>query len=290
MELSKGVRVFFALCACLLASPASLLAAPPSDELSDIQEIVERGKLVVALTATDSPPFYVAGRDGKLSGYDIKLAEDIAAEMGVPVEFDRSSKTFDGLVDVVSTGKADIAISKLSKTLKRSKRVMFTEPYLVLRKALLLNRLELAKRRGDRSTPEFVQHLEGSVGVIKGSSYEEFAKQMFPQAETVPYDSWEKILKDVYTGKLTAAFRDELEVKRGVATLPEAGLRLQSVMFSDSEDPIAMAVSAERPHLCYWLNHYLSVKKVRIGVDELLDNYAGLCGEAGSQRSLAEVK
>ncbi len=257
------------LCALLL-SVLGLASWAGDAAPGDLQELLSRKRLVVAMLSYDLPPFIFAGPGGKLSGHDVKIAEGIAAELGVELSIDRSAKTFNEIVDVVASGKADIGISKLSRTLLRSKRVLFSEPYLALHKALLLNRLELAKRKAGRSLPEFVKSLTGDLGVIGGSSYEEFAKAMFPKASIKPFQDWDAILKAVDKGEILGAFRDDLEVKKGMRAIPDASLRLESVVFRDSEDPIAMAVAPGRVHLLYWLNSYIKDKRLSIGVDELL--------------------
>ena len=107
---------------------------------SDMQRILNNGKLVVAMYFEDVPPFFMTSKNGSLFGFEVDLANDIAKKLGVKVEFNRSAQTFDGLVDMVTEGKADIAISMLSNTLSRARRVRFSEPYITLHQSFLFNR------------------------------------------------------------------------------------------------------------------------------------------------------
>ncbi len=238
-----------------------------------IHDISAKGKLTVCMMERDLPPFLMSGADGKLAGYDVEIARGIAAELGVQLAIERKAKTFNELVDAVESGKADIAISKLSRTLARARKVIFTEPYLTLHKALLVNRLELAKRRGDTPVPEYVQALRGSVGVLSGSSYQEFAASMFPKAQVKPFADWADIVREVDSGALLCGFRDDLEIKRSMRSLPSASLRLMSVIFRDAEDPIAIAVDAKNIQLRLWIDEYLDERKLRTTADKLLDKY-----------------
>lgn len=252
----------------LFASCANAGDYPP-----DIKKILDKKRLVVALTEPDQPPFFMVGKDGALYGFDIELARGIGKELGVEIVFDRSAKTFNDLTDVVNKKHADVVISKLSKTLTRSKRLLFTEPYIVLRKGLLINRLKLARMKGGADTAEFVKKIRGDIGVIAGSSYQEFAKRMFPNANIRPYKTWDDVIRAVTGGEILAAFRDEIELKKVIKTQPDVALKLQTVVFKDTEDPIAMAVSWDNPHLQYWLNQYLQTYRQDINADKLLERY-----------------
>jgi len=161
----------------------------------DIQKIIDRNKIVVAMYENDQPPFFKVNGDGQLNGFDIELARDIAKELGVEVEFNRSAKTFNQTVDMVVNKEADIVISKLSRTLVRSKRVLFTKPYITLRKGLLANRLRLAQATREIETTEFIKNLTGDIGVVSGSSYVGYAKQMFPKANIKEYPNWKRLSK-----------------------------------------------------------------------------------------------
>lgn len=94
----------------------------------DMKRILERGYLIVALLERDNPPFFVTDEPQGLYGLDIKIARAIAAYLGVEVQFDRSAQTFDETIDAVYHLRADIAITKLSQTLNRARRVGFRAP------------------------------------------------------------------------------------------------------------------------------------------------------------------
>jgi ABC-type amino acid transport substrate-binding protein len=266
---AKTTLILSLLCGFLLSS----LTVSSEEYPAGIDKIIKRGKLIVAMVKKDHPPFFMAEEDGKLTGNDVHIATAIARELKVKLEINRDAQTFNELIPIVCSGKADMAISKLSKTLIRSKKILYSEPYIVLRKALLMNRLKFAQKKAGRRAIEFIKHLTGKVGVIKGTSYVEFAKRMFPKAEIVTFDSWGEVVNAVSQGEILAAFRDELEIKKVLREMPNASLTLQSVVFKDTKDPIAIAIAHDKPHLCYWLNHFINEKNLKTNVDKLLDNY-----------------
>jgi polar amino acid transport system substrate-binding protein len=125
------------LLACIGVSAGAQSQYPP-----DIQRIKERGEFVVAMTATDQPPFYYTNSKGAFAGLDVDVATAIATSLGVKVTFNRDAKSFGDLIPIISSGKADAAISKLSRTAARAQLVAFSNPYITFRQALILNRLE----------------------------------------------------------------------------------------------------------------------------------------------------
>jgi len=240
----------------------------------DIQKIIDRKQIVIAMFEQDQPPFFRVSSEGKLEGFDVELGRGIAAALGVEAVFNRTSKTFNGTVDLVVNKEADIVISKLSKTLTRSKKVYFTQPYVVLRKGLLINRLKLAQLKKGKSTEEVIQSLNGDIGVIEGSSYVGFGKQMFPNASVIEYPRWESITDAVISGEIVAGFRDELEIKKILKSASNQVIKLQSVVFKDTKDTIAIAVSHDSQHLLYWLNQYLDSIDSNMTASKLLDRYS----------------
>ncbi|MBW4485703.1 MAG: ABC transporter substrate-binding protein [Tildeniella torsiva UHER 1998/13D] len=249
-------------------TPALLPAMPP-----DMQRILDRGKLTVAVLGQDNAPFFMQ-TDEQLGGLDIQLARALADQLGVSLEITRSAQTFDQVVDTVYGQKADLAISKISRTLKRAQRVRFSRPYLRMRQGLLVNRLQMAEQTQGRSMVETIRDLRGQVGVIKGSSYVGFLKQKFPQATIVEYPTWEDIVEAVVRGDILAAYRDELEVKKVVRTRPDAALQLQTIALTDTQDSLAVVLPWGSAHLLAFVDQYLDTLTAQYTVDTVLDEYA----------------
>ncbi|MEM1310328.1 MAG: transporter substrate-binding domain-containing protein [Cyanobacteria bacterium P01_H01_bin.153] len=240
----------------------------------DIQHILDQGKLVVAVLSSNNAPFFMDRADGQPGGLDIQLAAAIAADLGVDLELNRSADTFNGVVETVYNREADIAISKISRTMKRSVRVRFSHPYLKMRQGLLINRLLLAEQTNSDNVVETIRQLTGDVGVIKGSSYVGFLKQKFPQATIVELESWEDIVDAVSSGKILAGYRDELEIKKVVKTKPDAALQLETAVLTDTQDALAMVLPWDSTHLLAFANHYLDTLDAEYTADSILTEFA----------------
>ncbi|MEM6253182.1 MAG: transporter substrate-binding domain-containing protein [Cyanobacteria bacterium P01_D01_bin.156] len=249
-------------------SPRS--AMPP-----DIQRILDRGKLIVALLGTDNSPFFMEDANHHSTvGLDIKIAQGLAEALDVDLEFNRSAETFNEVVDKVYQLEADIAISKLSRTLSRAQRVRFSRPYVTMRQGLLVNRLQIAEQSDGNQVIEAIRNFNGDVGVIQGSSYGGFIKQKFPKATIKEYPTWDDIVDAVIQGKIQAAYRDELEVKKVILKNPDAALRLQTIALTDTQDQIAMALPWDSQNLQALVNQYLDTFSLNYTADDVLDEYA----------------
>ncbi|MBO7613464.1 MAG: amino acid ABC transporter substrate-binding protein [Treponema sp.] len=244
-----------------------------SNHYSDIEAIISRGELRVAITEVDQPPFYFMDKNGKLSGYDIDLANKMAEELGVKLVITRDAPTFNDLIPLISSGKADLAISKLSRTLTRSKFVKFSTPYMTFRQGILFNRLQLAKVASEYSVNQFVRNYTGTIGVIAKSSYANYAKENFPKATATEYPSWNAAVDALTRGEVLSVYRDELEIKRVLASVPNSALLFKPIYFRDLTDPIAIAVKSSNTQLLYWVNIFLE-NQPKMTADQVLEKYA----------------
>jgi polar amino acid transport system substrate-binding protein len=260
---------------------ARAAAAPEPALAPDIARIRERGRLIVAVAGFATPPFVTIGADGAPTGTDIDIATDLAKTFGVDLAFDHGARTVDEMIDIVAARDADLAISKLSETLDRALRVRFSRPYLVLRQALLLNRLRFAQTAQGRDPIEVVQESDASIGVMAGGAYVEYAKRLLPRARLREYADWAAMIAAVQRGEVVAAYGDELEVKHALMADPAAPLQLRPAILADTRDPIGIALPWDSVSLLAWVDLYLENAAKPLDVDELLARY-GTRGTAPS--------
>jgi polar amino acid transport system substrate-binding protein len=220
----------------------------------DIRRIIDRGTLTVAMYETDMPPFFMQGPGGVLLGIDVRLAEDIARNLGVGVQFNRKAKTFNEVIDIVARGEADIGISLLSATPQRALKVLFSEPYLTVYPALLVNRLYEAHIRKGNTLEQLLQKPENPIGVIGGSAYERYARDFFPGARVIPYPDWVSLKKAVVKGKVFAVLQSEATLNIMITEEPELYITLRKVELKGREDYLSCAIPAAHVHFLKWVN------------------------------------
>lgn len=238
----------------------------------EIAEIKASGKLIVAIPDQRNPPFFFED-NGEVKGLDIDLSKAIAEALGVQVEFNRGGKSFNDAVKLVADDKADISAAKISRTLSRAQNVLFTDAYITLPHALMVNRLKFAQISTGKPVAVVLQNYTDSIGVIANSSFVGFAKANFPNAKIVEYPSWPEVVDAVVKGKVTAAYRDAFEVKRIFKINPDIAINVRSVMIADIKDTIGIAVNQKNHLLLNFLNLYLEQKNLHFTSEEILKKY-----------------
>ena len=120
------------------------------------------GKAVPVKSLNDGTPFdcelyysidnsILHTESAQVGGLDVELIKGFAQKLGVKVSFLRTADSLDDVVSMVAKGEADLGISKLSITFNRTTKVLFTKPYIKLRKALIVNRTLLEQIRCERA-------------------------------------------------------------------------------------------------------------------------------------------
>ena len=233
-----------------------------------IQSIVDRGYLVIGICKIDQPPFYAHDTEGQLKGYDIDIAKGLADGLGVKLKIDDSAKNWDDLIPLLLEEKIDLAISFLSKTIERSKSILFSQSYAKINQALLVNRLRLsqAKIKGLNTLEKiFSKNTQEELIVYEGSSYVKFAQDLFGNdVKLAPYKNQDEIIKKLLNGNHTAFLTDQLEINNYVDANPESKLKLLPIILKKNYDLIAIGIPVQNKHLQHYVNNYLETQNIFI--------------------------
>lgn len=248
----------------LVRVPDGRLLAP------DIARIVMRGELVVAMLKVDTPPFFFFDEAGKWTGLEVGLAESLAKELGVKLRLNRDAGTFNAVVDLLASGQADLAISKLSRTLARTQTIAFSDAYLTLNHSLILNRVKFAQLARGRALPEVIRDFNGSIGVIAKSSFADYARTNFPHAKVQEFPTWNDVLLALHKGEIVSAYRDEFEVKRVLKADPTVSLVLRTVTLKDLEDTLGIGVGVTDTTLLAYVNQFLAQRTEKLDIQKVL--------------------
>ncbi|HEY6997082.1 MAG TPA: cation:dicarboxylase symporter family transporter [Candidatus Binatia bacterium] len=101
-------------------------AAPTA---SLIDTITKRGILRVGVFA-DRLPFVFTTRDGHLVGFDVEMAQLLARDLGVKVEFIQMQEVGARVPRALATAQVDLVMTGFPVTAPRASQILFSEPYL----------------------------------------------------------------------------------------------------------------------------------------------------------------
>jgi L-cystine transport system substrate-binding protein len=165
-----------------------------------LDEVKQRGTLRIAVEGT-YPPFNFKDEQGKLTGFDVEIAEGIAAKLGVKPEF--TTTEWSGILAGLQAGKYDVIVNQVAATEKRRETFDFSDPYVVSSPQLIVRANETRKlaTAGD---------LRGKkIGVGQGSNYADMARGI-DGAEVKTYPGAAEYLQDLATGRIDVAINDSL--------------------------------------------------------------------------------
>ncbi|WP_292139455.1 transporter substrate-binding domain-containing protein [Mesorhizobium sp.] len=258
----------------LLISQARAASTPGQQAENAPQLIASGDALRIAMPAFASNPFFPSDGSGD-DGIDMELAHGIAAALGVEPVFDRSAATFDDIVRQVSSGQADMAIGKLSRTLQRGRSIIYSRPYAMLRQGLIANRLNLARIAQGKPAEQIVRDFSGDLGVIEGSSFATYAATTFPHAQIHRLASWDLIIDAIRNGTIDMAYRDDFEIKKLMVDDPSMTVVARSITLTDKVDTIAVGVRPDNPHLAAFVDLYLDLARGQqiLNTDEIIARY-----------------
>ena len=94
---------------------------------SSVSAIKKRGVLRVAVFG-DLPPYGWVDEHGNRVGYDVRLARQMAKDMGIKVKFTQVNAN--NRVDTLNSNKADIILANFTVTPERKQVVDFAKPYM----------------------------------------------------------------------------------------------------------------------------------------------------------------
>ena len=115
---------FSLLLACLC------IAGPARAQESLLDVVLKRDKLLVATYST-SPPLAYIDDNGKLVGFEIDMAHEIAKDLlGDPEKVEFVVVQSDGRFPAALSGKVDFGLCSTTIYPDRAARIAFTRPYL----------------------------------------------------------------------------------------------------------------------------------------------------------------
>lgn len=115
-------------------TPPPTTTPPPTP--SFLQQVKDKGELVVG-TSADWPPYeYVSELTGEITGFDVEFVEEIADRMGVTVVWE--DMDFDALIAACTTGRVDMIAAATELLDDRMAELDYTLSYYTPRTAFVL--------------------------------------------------------------------------------------------------------------------------------------------------------
>ena len=168
-------------------------------DIPDYSDLTGRENVIRFAVESGQRPFsYI--KDGKFTGYDVEILSLFAREYGYGLEI--LDVSFSGLLTGIEQGKFDMAGSGITITEERKQSMDFSDPYHT-------EDLVLAVADPDFKAPRSLEEFQSAtLGVIDGSLYDGFSRELFPGATIDSYPSFTDLFQCVKQGKIDGFLLD----------------------------------------------------------------------------------
>lgn len=220
-----------------------------NDEVSLIDDILKRGVLRVGMSTF--VPWAMKDKNGEFIGFEIAVAERLAADMGVDAEFIPTK--WSGIIPALLTGKFDIIIGGMGIRTDRAGKVNFSIPYDYTGMSIVAHRKKAAgfDSLEDFNTPDVV------IAARIGTTASEAAEKFMPQADLRLFDDESQAIQELRTGRAHAVVAS--------APLPAyQAIENPDIMFLPIEgtftrEPIAFAVRKGQHDALNYFNSWIRI-------------------------------
>jgi len=238
------------LARALLACSLTLAGAAPALAADNV--------IRIATDATFPPMEFV--ENGKMTGFDVDLANALAKQMGKTVQWTQID--FKGLIPGVLSGRFDMAVSAIYITPERAKVVDFGDSYYAGGLVAMVKK--------DNNAIKSIDDLAGkNVTVQVGTKSVGFLKTHYPKVHAVEVEQNEQMFNLVEIGRADAAVTGmpaAYQFARTKGTLKVLPKQLTTEAYG-------MAVSKNEPQLTAALNKALAALKADGTYDKIVHKW-----------------
>jgi cyclohexadienyl dehydratase len=244
----------------LVLTAALALSSVPALAQSALNDILGGGVLKVGTTGDWNPMTMKDVATNGYTGYDIDVMTQLAADLGVTVEFVPTDwKT---LVSGVSAGTYHITGSA-SMSPARAKAAGYSMSYFSLATVPLINKKD-ADRFKDWAD---LDKADVTVAATLGTTQEKQVKEFFPNAQYKIVEAPARDFQEVLAGRAQAHITSNVEAYKLIAQYPE--MMIVPVSAPRARTPVAMLMKQDDQVWINYVNTWITLKKEAGFFDEL---------------------
>jgi Na+/H+-dicarboxylate symporter len=223
----------------------------PLPRTGDTFERVIQSKVLRVGYNPEMIPFSFQGTNGQIIGYDMAFAYTLARDLQCDLELIPAH--FGHISDELDAGLYDIAMSGVSITERRLKKMCFSHPYLDSQIVFVMRK---KFSRVYTSLDDILNTSQVKLVVRKGTSYEALAHSLVPADKIVLIDNYDEYVEnypnDVLLRGEPQSIAWTLNYPNFTVVAPKPGI---------SQDSLGYAVSLCSDRMLSYLNQWLILKK-----------------------------
>lgn len=230
-----------------------------------LEEIRSRGVLRVGTAGDYQPMSYLDPETDTYVGFDAELAKDLAASLGVEIEYVKTS--WPTLMEDTLAGKFDLAVCGITVTDARKEQALMSDGYLSNGKTVLCR----AEDADKYISLEAINRPEVKVMENPGGLNEKFARENLPDATLIIHDVNQEIPGLVAAGEADVMITETMEAGFYVGQDNRLAAPLIFEPFSRGE--LGMLMPKGSKDLLDYVNQFLADEAASGRINELAEKY-----------------
>jgi polar amino acid transport system substrate-binding protein len=247
--------------ALVLVSLVFNACSKSKEDDQDLQK-PEREPLRIGISPKYPPMIFM--RDGRYAGIEADFARGLAREFQRPLLF--LPMKWEQLIPALMEGKVDLIMSGMTATLARKMRIDFSDPYFT---AVLVGAMRSTDKEKYDSR-ESVLKMQGSVGVIPGTTADVFVQRNLPNARRIAIAEVRHAALELKTMKIDLFISDGPGV---VWLVSENEAELAGFWEALAEEPLAWGVRRGDQEMLTSVNGILEKWKSDGTVEQILTRW-----------------
>lgn len=213
---------------------ATLAAAGTAAQADQLQDIKQRGQLVVGVLGTDEPATFIDPKTRQIVGYEVDLVNAIAARIGVKPVLKQIAVA--ARIPELQSGHVDLIAAGLTHNKERESQVDFSVTTFVTGQKVLV------KKSSGVTEPS--QLAGKKVLTLRGGTQEPNLKKAVPTADVVTFDTSQQAFLALQQGKGLGYVDDEAALMRSYAKLGPQ--KAQYTVLSQNLSTEALAIGIKK--------------------------------------------
>jgi len=219
--------VFSALLSCLLLGMVGCSSSgstpqpnnattPPAEQAAQslLGKVQTEKKLVIGTEGTYSP-FTFHDQSGKLTGYDVDVATEVAKRLGVEPVFQETQ--WDAMFAGLDSKRFDVIANQVGIRPDRQEKYDFSKPYSISRAVLVTHK--------DNTTVKTFKDIKGlKAGQNLTSNYADLARAN--EAEIVGVDNFNQAIDLIAQKRVDVVLNDNLSVLDFLKAKPDTPIKI----------------------------------------------------------------
>jgi cystine transport system substrate-binding protein len=179
-----------------------------------LETVKSQGKILIGTEGTYAP-FTFHDKDGKLTGFDVEIAEEVAKRLGVKAEFVETK--WDGIFAGLDAKRFDMIVNQVGIRPDRQEKYDFSNPYITSRAVLVVTK--------DNNSITKFEDLKGKKAAQSlTSNYADIAKTN--GAEIVASEAFNQSIDLLLAERADATINDSLSFYDLLKQKPDVAVKI----------------------------------------------------------------